>query len=119
MLEVYSVSDNDAMHQISFDTNQTGFDFVSPTEIVVSDDQGRLSYFQAVDQEEGISMRIVETTYKRFKAVEASPDFSFFTALTNESITFWNMQAFRDELAKQTDEDAMCEMKPQRDIAQK
>ena len=49
MLEVYSVTDNDAMHQISFDTNQTGFDFVSPTEIVVSDDQGRLSYFQAVD----------------------------------------------------------------------
>ena len=117
MLEVYSVEDNEAMHQISFDTNQTGFDFVSPTELVVSDDQGRLTYFSDVHKEEGIAMRIVETTYKRFKHVKSSPDFSFFTALTNESITFWNMQAFRDELAKQTDSDLMCEMKPQRDIA--
>ena len=96
MLEIYTVEDNDAIHQVSFDTNQTSFDFVSATEIVVSDDQGRLTYFQNVDKDEGITMRIVETTYKRFKYVDASPDLEFFTALTNESITFWNMTAFRE-----------------------
>ena len=96
MLEIYSVEDDEPMHQVSFDTNQTGFDFVSPTEIIVSDDQGRLTYFQDVQRDEGISMRIIETTYKRFRHVAASPDSEFFTALTNESISFWNMAAFRE-----------------------
>ena len=64
-------------------------------------------------------MRIVETSYKRFKSVQSSPDFEFFTVLTNESISMWNTRAFREELAKKNENDLMCEIEPQRDIAQK
>ena len=61
-------------------------------------------------------MCIVETTYKRFRMVKNSPDNEFFTALTNESITFWNIISFRDQLKN---EDSMISLEPQRDIAQK
>ena len=96
MLEIYTVEGDGPLHQVSFDSVQTGFDFLSPTEIVVCADLGRLTYLKDIDKEDGISMRIVETTYKRFRMVATSPDREFFTALTNESITFWNILSFRD-----------------------
>ena len=55
-------------------------------------------------------MRIVETTYKRFRMVTTSPDCEFFIALTNESISLWNIWSFRDELAKREGGDLMCEL---------
>ena len=57
-------------------------------------------------------MRIVETRYKRIKCIQASPDFQFFTALTNESISLWDTSAFREDLANKNEGDLMCEMQP-------
>lgn len=112
LLEIYTVESDGPLHQVNFDSVQTGFDFLSPTELVVCDDLGRLTYLKDVDKEGGISMRIVETTYKRFRMVTTSPDCEFFTALTNESISLWNVWSFRDELARKEEGDLMCELQP-------
>ena len=76
---------------------------------MVCDDLGRLTYLKDIDKEDGLSMCIVETTYKRFRMVKNSPDNEFFTALTNESITFWNIISFRDQLKN---EDSMISLEP-------
>lgn len=49
-LEIYSVESDDPLHKINFDTQQTGFDFVSSTSIVVSDDKGRLTLLTQIDE---------------------------------------------------------------------
>ena len=63
LLEIYSVSDDEPMHSITFDTNQRGFDYLSESELIVCDDKGRLTLLQDIESEETISMRIIETKY--------------------------------------------------------
>jgi len=48
ILEVYSVEEDDPLHAITFDTNQTSFTWLGSSQIVVSDDKGRLTIFKGV-----------------------------------------------------------------------
>ena len=90
LLEIYSVSDNEPIHSITFDTNQKCFDYISETEIVVCDDKGRLTYLQNLHDAELISMRIIETKFKRFKQIVTAPDMSVFGTLTSDGFSIWN-----------------------------
>ncbi len=60
-------------------------------------------------------MRIVKTQYRRFKSLQTSPDSSFFSVVTNNSIAIWG----REELKKTFDmckDDLMIEIAATRDI---
>lgn len=54
VLEIYNVESEELLHKISFDTQQTGFDFVTSTSIVVSDDKGRLTLLTQVDKSDTV-----------------------------------------------------------------
>jgi hypothetical protein len=71
VLEIYSVNSEEALHSISFDSTQTGFDFIAKSSIVVSDEKGRLTLFTGIEKEETISMKIIETEQTRFRALTA------------------------------------------------
>ena len=49
VLEIYTVDEEDPIHSMSFDTNQTSFTYVGETQIVTSDDKGRLTVFYGID----------------------------------------------------------------------
>ena len=68
-LEIYTVESDDPLHKISFDTQQTGFDFISSTSLVVSDDKGRLTLLTRIDKSETIEMKIIETKVQKFRSV--------------------------------------------------
>lgn len=53
-LEIYTVDSDQPLHKITFDTQQTGFDFVSSTSIVVSDDKGRLTLLTGIEKSSSI-----------------------------------------------------------------
>jgi len=102
---------------MTFDSNQTSFTYMGHSQLVVSDDMGRLTVFYGIDKKEGVEMRIVKTDYRRFKSLQTSPDSSFFSVVTNKSIAFWG----REELKKAFDaseNDLMIEVAPTRDIPQ-
>ena len=96
LLEVYSVDEEEPVHSVTFDTNQTSFTYVGQTQIVVSDDKGRLSVFYGVHQNNRgksdgkVQMYLVKTDFTRFKSLQASPDHSFFSVLTNSSVAIWS-----------------------------
>lgn len=59
VLEIYSVEEEEPVHTMSFDSNQTSFTYLSPSQLVVSDDKGRMSVFSGVSEKEGVQMRII------------------------------------------------------------
>ena len=72
MLEIYNVEsdkDGQASHSITFDSNQTSFDFLSPNEILVSDEKGRVTLLYSIDKQDSIEMKIALTGLKRIKKV--------------------------------------------------
>lgn len=78
LLEIYNVESDkngEPNHSISFDSNQTSFDFLSPNEILVSDEKGRVTFLSSIDTPDSIQMKIAMTGLKRIKSVETSPDF--------------------------------------------
>ena len=90
VLEVYSVEEDDPIHSVTFDTNQTSFTFLGREQLIVSDDKGRLSVFDGVHNKSGVQMRLVKTNFTRLKSLKASPDGLFITALTNCSVAVWS-----------------------------
>lgn len=54
LLEIFSVDSDEVLHQISFDTIQTGFEFVTSDSVVVTDEKGRLTLLTKVDKPESI-----------------------------------------------------------------
>lgn len=118
LLEIYSVTKEDGdepLHSVTFDSQQTSFGFVSPTELVVSDDKGRLTFFTNIESEEAISMRIAQTACGKIRSLSVAPDFSFFITVANEQVAFWNVARFRTESQKEAS-DAMFELKPDREV---
>lgn len=118
MLEIYNIEsdkDGQASHSITFDSNQTSFDFLSPKEILVSDEKGRVTLLSSIDKQDSIEMKIALTGLKRIKKVETSPDFNFFVTLTSESVAIWNTKEFMSDLAE-NETDLMVELEPQKVI---
>jgi hypothetical protein len=70
-LEIYSVDSDTPLHKIAFDSQQTGFDFVSATCIIVSDEKARLTVLTNVHDAEKVQMKIVETEFGKFRSVVA------------------------------------------------
>ena len=89
---------------------------MSETEVMVGDERGRLTYLQKIDDAEKISMKIVETKYNRFKSVVTSPDRAFFAALTSQTLTLWEIERFRKELAEAEGEDAIVKLDAHKEI---
>jgi len=100
VLEIYSVDEEEPLHSVTFDTNQTSFTYVGESLLVVSDDKGRLSIFQDIDKKEGVQMRLIKTSYTRFKSLQSSPDQSFFSVVTNSSIAFWDTEELKAAFAE-------------------
>ena len=94
LLEIFSIEQDTPIHSVEFDTSQTSFDFISPTEIVVADDKGRITLLTNISSEENIAMKIIETGFSRIKSISAAPDFSFFVTLVSDdnSAAFWNCE---------------------------
>lgn len=117
ILEVYSVDDDEPIHSVTFDTNQTSFTYVNESQLVISDDKGRLSVFYGIDSKDNVEMRLVRTPFTRLKSLQASPDGSFFTAVTNESIAIWGTDDVKEAFDERPD-DLMCRIEPTNDIPQ-
>ena len=62
-------------------------------------------------------MRLVKTDYTRFKSLQASPDHSFFSVLTNSSVAFWGTEALKEAFDAKPD-DLMQLMRPTVDVPQ-
>lgn len=45
MLEIYDVESDAPIHQVTFDCNQTAFEWIGQEAILVSDEKGRLTVF--------------------------------------------------------------------------
>lgn len=95
VLEVYTIDDAEPVHSVAFDTNQTSFTFVGETQLITSDDRGRLTVFYGIDKKEGVEMRLIKTNFTRFKSLQASPDLSFFSVVTNNSLAFWGIKELK------------------------
>ena len=127
VLEVYSVNDDEPVHSVTFDTNQTSFTYNSTgpnQQVVVSDDKGRLSVFTTKITTEAdnssaatqLVMRLVRTPYTRLKSLQASPDGSFFCAVTNRSVALWGTEQLERAFEERPD-DLMCRVDPTTEIA--
>ena len=62
-------------------------------------------------------MRLIKTEYTRFKSLQASPDHSFFSVVTNSSIAFWGTDALKETFDGRPD-DLMAQMRPTMDVPQ-
>ena len=62
-------------------------------------------------------MRLVKTDYTRFKSLQACPDHSFFSVLTNQSVAFWGTEALKEAFDAKPD-DLMQMMRPTVDVPQ-
>ena len=62
-------------------------------------------------------MRLVKTDYTRFKSLQACPDHSFFSVLTNRSVAFWGTEALKEAFDAKPD-DLMQMMRPTVDVPQ-
>ena len=81
----------------------------------MSDDKGRLSIFQGIDQKDDVKMRLVKTDYKRLKSLRASPDGSFLTVLTDSSIAIWSAADLK-EAFEEGKNDLMRRLEPTKEI---
>ena len=116
VLEVYYVEQEEPLHSITFDNNQTSFSYVGNKQIVVSDDKGRLSVLYNIDQSSAV-MRIVKTNFTRCKSVQASPDHRFVSVVTNNSIAVWGMEELKASFDKRPD-DSLHKVEPTVEIPQ-
>jgi hypothetical protein len=119
LLEIFSVLSDEPLQSVSFDCNQTSFDFISTNAIAVGDQKGRLTVFQDIDKEDDMTMQIVETENERIKYIRSSPDLKVFLTVTNEGISMWNKQSMLDEMKAQSSDfvdkekqDFMFSLKP-------
>ena len=62
-------------------------------------------------------MRLIKTDYKRFKSLQASPDQSFFSVVTNNGIAFWGTEELKAAF-DQRPNDLMFKMLPSKEIEQ-
>lgn len=117
MLEIYSVTSDAPIHKIQFDCTQTGFDFIEPTTIVVTDEKARLTLLTHIEEPETISMKIVETSFVKFRSVTAAYTHDkddFFSTVSKEGVEFWNTQQLLKETQK--DDDMIFKLKPAREM---
>ena len=117
-LEIYTVESDDPLHKISFDTQQTGFDFISSTSLVVSDDKGRLTLLTRIDKSETIEMKIIETKVQKFRSVTtagASEDDDFFCTLSKDGLQFWHTKSLLNQ-AETSKDDMIISLNPERSI---
>ena len=73
-LEIYGVEDETPLHNITFNTNQTGFDFVTPHTLV------------GIASVETISMKIIETDQVKFRTITSCPSSEFFITISKQGI---------------------------------
>lgn len=104
ILEIFTVECDDPIHSITFDTNQTSFTYVGRLQLVTCDDKGRMSVFSNVDKNSGVLMRLIKTDYIRLKSLQASPDCTFVSALTNNSLAFWSADELRSAFDQEADD---------------
>lgn len=62
-------------------------------------------------------MRLIKTDYKRFKSLQASPDQSFFSVVTESSVAFWGTKDLKAAFEARPN-DLMFKMLPQKEIEQ-
>ena len=60
-------------------------------------------------------MRLIKTAYTRLKSLQASPDQSFFSVVTNSGIAFWGTKELRKVFDDRPDE-LLCQMQPSCDV---
>lgn len=64
-------------------------------------------------------MRLVKTNYIRLKSLNASPDFSFITAVSNSSIVFWSAEELKAAFSEDSGSaDLMLRLDPTSEVPQ-
>ena len=84
--------------------------------MVSSDEKGRLTILSGIDKEEGVSMKIVDTPFTRFKAVKVSPDFQFLSAITNEGLAVWDKPTMEKEIKDNAVNELISKVRPHRQV---
>ena len=116
LIEIYSVEADEPLHTLTFDTSQTSFTFLGSSQIVCADDRGRMTVFRGVDKTDGeVEMRLIKTSAKRLKSLQASPDSSFFSVITDTSVAIWSNADLSEAFASE-DSDMMQRLKPTHEI---
>ncbi len=93
LLEVYNVDSDTPLHRITFDSIQTGFDFLKSNCIVVTDEKARLTLLTNIEDPAPIQMKIIETDLIKIRAVEAhlgATESEFFCTVSKEGVQFWS-----------------------------
>ena len=117
ILEVFTVECDEPVHSITFDTNQTSFTYVGRLQLVTCDDKGRMSVFSNIDKQSGVQMRLIKTDYIRLKSLQASPDYTFVSAVTNSSLAFWSTDELKSAFDQEA-QDGLQRMEPTLNVPQ-
>ena len=75
MLEVYAVEDEKPKNNAIFDVNSTSFDYISPTQICVSNEQGNFTILKNITS--SIAINIIHTKFPRIRQIKTCFDGSF------------------------------------------
>jgi len=76
-----------------------------------------MSVFSNVDKNSGVLMRLIKTDYIRLKSLQASPDCTFVSALTNNSLAFWSADELRSAFDQEAD-DGLQRLEPSLEVPQ-
>ncbi len=95
-LEVYEASKNDPISTVTTDTPFNMFEFVSPTELVIADVQGKLTFVKNITEEKNTNITLINTKVNRFKSIATLPGCGVLaTASTEGKLSFYDIEHLR------------------------
>ncbi|TNV72628.1 hypothetical protein FGO68_gene7198 [Halteria grandinella] len=95
-LEVYKPEVEAPLSSVSSDTTFNAFDFVSETEIVIADIQGKLTFVKNIEEEAKTTITLIHTKIARFRDLRCHPGSDVLVGVSTEGkISFYSVPELR------------------------
>ena len=95
-LEVFKTESDEPITFITSDVKFISMDFVSETEIVVSDSLGKFTLVRGIENMETTTISLINTKYERYRDIKCYPGTNTLVAITTEGqICFYNVNDMR------------------------
>jgi hypothetical protein len=96
-LEVFNAEASGPLSSVSSDVTFNCFDFVSSTEIMTADIQGRFTFVKNIQEEEKTTITLINTKINRFRDIRCYPGTqTLVTAPTEGKLCFYDVQVLRE-----------------------
>jgi len=96
-LDVFKAEASEPVSSVSSDLTFSCFDFVSPTEIITADVQGKLTFVKHIEDESKTTITLITTKVNRFRDIRCLPGSeTLVTASSSEGkLCFYSVEALR------------------------